>query len=73
MAKKTLKNLALEHDFEEENEYLDYIVESLINGNRTQCKELYNAMKAEDKKNFIEYHIKENKFEDELKKLLIKY
>lgn len=34
MAKKSLKTLCKVYEFENDYEYFDYIIESLINGNR---------------------------------------
>lgn len=50
-----LITLAKRLDFKTEHEYFDYMIHSYINGNFTQCRELYNAMRKEDRKNFINY------------------
>ena len=55
MAKKSLKTLCKVYEFENGYEYFDYIIESLINGNRTQCRELFNDLREEDKKSCIRY------------------
>ena len=55
MAKKSLKTLCKVYEFENEYEYFDYIIESLINGNRTQCRELFNDLREDDKKSCIRY------------------
>ena len=55
MAKKSLKTLCRVYEFENEYEYFDYIIESLINGNRTQCRELFNDLREDDKKSCIRY------------------
>jgi len=52
---KKLITLAKELDFTTETEYFDYLIESYINGQFTQCRNLFNAMKKEDKKGFIKY------------------
>ena len=52
---KKLITLAKELDFNNEVEYFDYCIDSHINGNFTQCKDLFKAMKKEDKKAFISY------------------
>ena len=52
---KKLITLAKELDFTTETEYFDYLIESYINGQFTQCRNLFNAMKKEDKKEFIKY------------------
>lgn len=55
MNKKTLINLAHDYDFETRTDYLDYIIESMFNGQPKQCKSLYKALKPKDKHWFIEY------------------
>ena len=42
-------------DFTSIEEYFDYINDSLINGNRTQVKELYNDMDESQKRQFFRY------------------
>jgi hypothetical protein len=53
--KKSLKTLAKELDFNTGIEYYDYMIDSHINGQPQQCKELFAAMKREDKAGFINY------------------
>ena len=55
MANKSLKTLCKEYEFENGYEYFDYIIESLINGNLTQCRELFNDLREADKKGCIRY------------------
>jgi hypothetical protein len=55
MAKKKLLTLAKELDFTQDYEYFDYCIDSHFNGNRTQCRKLFAAMKQEDKKELIKY------------------
>jgi len=55
MARKKLLTLAKELDFNTEIEFFDYCIDSHINGNFTQCKDLFNSMKKEDKKLFLNY------------------
>ena len=55
MAKKSLKTLCKAYEFENDYEYFDYIIESLINGNLTQCRELFNDLRETDKKSCIRY------------------
>jgi len=55
---KTLQKLAEEYDFNEPLEYLDYIVDSFINGLKTQAKTLFLQMDAEGRNelfNFLEF------------------
>lgn len=51
--KKYAIDLAKEYDFSNENEYFQYIVDSLINGNRQQVRDLFNQMKPEDQEEFL--------------------
>jgi len=53
--KKKLITLAKELDFTYESEYFDYLIDSYINGNLSQCKELFNAMEKDSQKQFILY------------------
>lgn len=41
--------------FTAEHEYFEYMVESYVNGQIRQCKDLFMAMSKEDKKRFIEW------------------
>lgn len=52
---KKLITLAKELDFNTSIEYFDYCIDSHINGNLGQCKNLFKAMKKEDKKELIQY------------------
>jgi len=65
MGKKKLINLAKELDFETEIEYFDYIINSYINGQKTQTRALYKAMKEVDKLEFLVY-LKEYSLNDEI-------
>jgi hypothetical protein len=51
--KKKLINLAIDHDFSQESHYFQYIVDSWIVGQRKQALSLFNAMRKEDKKEFL--------------------
>lgn len=53
--KKKLITLAKELDFKTEHEYYDYMIETHINGQFTQCRNLFDAMKKEDQKSFLVY------------------
>ena len=53
--KKKLITLARELDFTTETEYFDYLIDSHINGNFSQCKRLFTDMKKEDQKRAIKY------------------
>ena len=60
-----LITLAKRLDFTTESEYLDYCVQSYINGNFKQCKELFKAMAKDDRHNLIAY-IRDNYGNDEI-------
>lgn len=51
--KKRAHTLAKEYDFNSEHEFYDYIVNSLINGNRQQVKELFNSMHKDSQQDFL--------------------
>lgn len=55
MGKKKLLSLAKELDFSDEFEYFDYLCDSHINGNFSQCRKLFSEMKKEDQKKFLKY------------------
>lgn len=65
MAKKTLIRLALDLDFQAEEQYYQYCADSYINGQHDQCKELFNAMKHQDKHGLIKW-LRENIGNDEI-------
>lgn len=56
--KKYAETLAREYDFETKEQYFDYIVESLINGNRDQVRGLFNQMKKSDQHEFLIDYLK---------------
>lgn len=53
--KKYAETLAKSYELEDRtaNGFFNYIVESLINGNRNQVKELFNEMKPESQREFL--------------------
>jgi len=53
--KKKIITLAKEMDFNTILEYYDYLVECYICGNFESCKNLFNEMRNEDKKAFLNY------------------
>ena len=55
MAKKKLITLAKELDFTNVTDYFDYLIDSHINGNFSQCRNLFNEMSRADQKRFISY------------------
>jgi hypothetical protein len=55
MRKKKLITLAKELDFITELDYFDYCIDSHINGQKDQCKELFYDMCKADRKRLITY------------------
>lgn len=53
--KKSLKTLAKQLDFNSEEDYFNYMADSYINGNFSQCKDLFNAMSKEDRKEALKW------------------
>ena len=51
--KKYAEDLAKEYGFNTKEEYFDYIVCSLINGQRQQVRNLFNTMKGHDQEEFL--------------------
>ena len=58
--KKRVESLAKEYDFDFVNEYYDYIVVSLINGQRQQVRDLFNQMHNDDKQYFLNNYLQED-------------
>jgi hypothetical protein len=50
---KALKTLIKAYEFRDENEYFEYCINSYLNGNKQQAKQLFTQMKLEDKKSFL--------------------
>jgi hypothetical protein len=48
-----MKKLLKDYGFNSDMQYFEMIVESVINGNRTQAKEQFNAMPRKIRKAFI--------------------
>jgi len=71
MAKKTLARLHRELDFPFEQGYFNYIVESYINGNFSQVKELFTAMRKDDAKKFLNYCVGMGEFETKTREYCI--
>ena len=51
ISQKTLK----QYDFESIEDYFNYIIESKINGNHKQVKDLYRKLSAKQKIDFLEW------------------
>jgi len=43
------------YDFQDINEYFEYIIDSRTNGNKSQAKELYKKLSSKQKKDFMEW------------------
>jgi len=71
--KKTLLKLAQYHDFEQDFEYFDYIVDSWINGQKQQVLSLYKDMQEGDRNDFVTNHLNETNQTDasEIKSYLL--
>lgn len=52
---KNLNKLTKELGFTHKTEFFDYLIESHINGNFSQCKELFSEMIPQDREVFIDY------------------
>ncbi len=53
MKTKDAEDLARDYEFEYDYEYFNYIVESLIKGQRQQVRNLFNAMSDHSKQEFL--------------------
>ena len=53
MKRKYAEDLAKDYDFETRDDYFNYIVDSLVNGQRQQVRNLFNQMKSEDQREFL--------------------
>jgi hypothetical protein len=51
--RKSTLTLAKDLGFHTVGEYYAYITDSYINGNLSQCRELFNAMREKDRKEFL--------------------
>ena len=51
--RKCTLTLAKELGFHTVGEYYGYITESYINGNLSQCRELFNEMREKDREEFL--------------------
>ena len=52
--RKHAETLAKEHELgDNENDFFQYIVDSLINGQRQQVRDLFNSMKQDDQRTFL--------------------
>jgi len=52
-AKYRAETLAKEYGWEYPSDYYEYIVKSLINGQRRQVRDLFNQMHDDDQQNFL--------------------
>lgn len=58
--KKYAEDLAKEYDFETKEQYFQYIIESLINGQRQQVKDLFLEMHKYSKLEFLNDFLKDD-------------
>lgn len=52
---KSLNTLAKQLEFKRDIEYWDYCITSYANGQFTQCRKLFFAMKKADRKGLLDY------------------
>lgn len=52
-----MKKLLKTYEFKTREQYFDMIIESVINGQRTQAKEQFNAMPKVEKQMFLKYNL----------------
>ena len=72
MKRKYAETLAMEYDFTTKEEYFNYIVESVVNGQRQQCRNLFAQMKGEDQQEFlIDYLQNDNGYQQSTKNICI--
>tara|TARA_R110000751_G_scaffold85111_2_gene169984 strand:+ start:922 stop:1152 length:231 start_codon:yes stop_codon:yes gene_type:complete len=71
--KQQAETLAKEYELgNTKDDFFNYILESLINGQRQQMKDLFNMMKGEDKKTFlVDYLEDDNGIQKSCKNILI--
>jgi len=51
------KELIKSYDFDTIEDYFNYIIDSKINGQKQQAKELYNALSTRQKNNFNQWFL----------------
>ena len=51
--RKKVLTLAKELGYHSVGEYYEYMVETFLNGNKQSCRELFNEMRPDDKKEFL--------------------
>ena len=72
MRRKYAEDLAKDYEFNSKDEFYNYIVDSLINGQRTQVRNLFNQMKPYSKKEFLnDFLTDDNSFHTSTRKLCI--
>jgi hypothetical protein len=50
---KALKTLVKAYGLTTDSDYFEYCINSYLNGNKQQAKELFTQMKLDDKRNFL--------------------
>jgi len=68
---KLLKTLCKELDLEQDYQYFEYLIESKINGNYSQLREGFKAMKKDDQRTFLNDHLGMNVVDQEVKHICI--
>jgi hypothetical protein len=58
--KKFADTLAREYELETKEDYFNIIIESLINGQRQQVRDQFNAMKGSDQQDFLIDYLKDD-------------
>ena len=60
MKTKHAEDLAKEYEWEYPSQYFEYIVESLINGQRQQVRDLFNEMSPDSKEVFLNQYLEDD-------------
>ena len=60
MKTKHAEDLAKEYEWEYPSQYFEYIVESLINGQRQQVRDLFNEMSPDSKDVFLNQYLEDD-------------
>ena len=55
-----MKDLIKEYEFETEEQFYDYIIESKINGQRSQVIELFNYLPEDNQAYFLNQYLNDN-------------
>jgi nucleoid-associated protein YejK len=70
--KKFAETLAREYEREDKADFFEYIVESLINGQRQQVRNLFNEMKKDSQREFLnDYLESDGGYQESTRKICI--